>query len=403
MPNDRLSSDLASLAIAREEKRPRSFSGLIVVALLLAGGGGAYVFGKPYLEGKIFKVKVDATEIALLSPAQAQILLTSTGYVMPQTVSKVGAKIQGRISKVLVKEGSQVKAGDLIVLLDDVDQKSAIATARSRSAAAAARAQASRANLAEAEQQARRERALAGRGVSPEATAQDLEARARSLEEVVKAADAEVRAADAEVSALSVNLQHTVLRAPIDGTVVSKPAEVGELVGPQSNAVLELADLRTLEVETDVPEGRLHIVKVGTPTEISLDAFPGRRLRGRVKEINPRVNRAKGTVTVKVAFEDPTDGILPDMAARTSILSAELDANQMAEKPKLVVPGSAVTLRGDSKVVFVLDGDVVHMTPVTLGEAFGSGFEVKSGPPAGTRIVANPAATLSDGTKIQEK
>src|SRR5690606_24655058 len=182
-----------------------------------------------------------------------------------------------------------------------------------------------------------------------------------------------------------------------------------EFVGPQPAGIsvdmggIRIADFSTLLVETDIPETRLAQVKPGGPAESVLDAYSGRRLRGKVKEITPEVDRAKATVKVKVAFVDPLEGVLPDMSARVSFLSEELDAEAIKAPPKTVVPGSAIAERAGSKVVFVIDGDVVRMTPVKLGPSFGSGFELESGPRPGTRVVAGPSEKLQDGQRIKEK
>src|SRR5262249_41534362 len=154
-----------------------------------------------------------------------------------------------------------------------------------RTLAAEARVHTARANLAETDEQARRARGLADRQVGPLATAVDLEARSHALLATVKAAEAEGKAAGAEGATLQTALRQLTVVAPIDGTVLSKPPEVGEVVGPLTS-LLELADLsqQSLVVETDVPEGRLHRVRVGGPCEIVLDAFPSRRRRGETLE-----------------------------------------------------------------------------------------------------------------------
>ena len=121
--------------------------------------------------------------------------------------------------------------------------------------------------------------------------------------------------------------------------------------------------------EADVPEARLGLVKPEAPAEIILDAFQDKRFRGKVKEITPRVNRSKATVVVKVSFTDPSDGVLPEMAARVSFLSKPIEAEALKQKPKTVVPGAAVVERGGEKVVFVIDQGKVRMTPVALGAA----------------------------------
>ncbi|HEX9298426.1 MAG TPA: efflux RND transporter periplasmic adaptor subunit, partial [Polyangiaceae bacterium] len=356
----------------------------------------------PALQSRVFKTEVAVTEIAMVSPAQAAITVTSTGYVVPQTISKVGAKLAGRVAKVMVKEGSVVRMGEVLAELEATDQRSSIAAAGSRAAAAQARVDTARANLAEVQQQVERERALVERGALGRASLEDLQARAKSLDQAVKAAEAEARASQAEINPLKVSLQDRTITAPIDGTIISKPVQVGELVGPQNN-IAEIADFRSLVVETDVPEARLYLIKPASPCEISLDAYPGKRYRGSTLEIGKKVDRAKATVTVKVQFVDPMDGVLPDMSARTSFLSAEVTAEAIKEKPKMVVPANAIAERSGSKVVFVVNEGVARMTPVKVGAPFANGFELVEGPSPGTRVVAQPPVELSDGQRIKEK
>ncbi len=213
------------------------------------------------------------------------------------------------------------------------------------------------------------------------------------------------------VNALGVNLDSYTVRAPISGTVLSDPPELGELIGPALGAssrsgLIEIADFDSLMVETDVPEGRLHMVKIGGPCEIALDAFPGKRYRGTTREIVPRVNRAKATVAVKVGFTDPADGVLPDMSARVSFLAAALDAEAIKAPPKLVVPRAAVVERAGAKVVFVVEDGRVRMTPIAIaGSDPGTGavYELASGPSAGTHVVKDPPADLRDGQEIKDK
>jgi RND family efflux transporter MFP subunit len=271
-------------------------------------------------------------------------------------------------------------------------------------AAARARAATARAQAAEVEVQLKRERALAEKGATATSAVEDLDARWKSLGASISAADADVRAALAEVETLKVNLTYTQVYAPIDGRVIEKPIEVGDSVSPMvASTLVSLADFSTLVVETDVPEGRLGQVKLGSPCEIQLDAFPGKRFRGQAVEIASKVDRSKATVGVKVKFVDDNTGVLPDMAARVSFLGKELDEASMKEPPRLVVPGSAVAERNGQKVVFVIDQGKVRQAPIVLGPAFGDGFEVKSGPTAGTKVVNNPAPDLAEGQNVKEK
>lgn len=420
--HDPLSADLASLRISRDvdpDRRPIWQRALIVLVVLgLIAGGVA--LGLPRLRAHFFRTEVVVTEIALVSPAQASVELTSTGYVVPQTLARVGVKVIGRVTRVAVHEGDRVKAGDLLFQIDNAEQTSALGaaqarvqSARAREAAARARVETARAGVAETKTQYDREKGLADNGVGPRASAENLEKRLRVLEDTLRAAEAEVTSAsaeiaqnEAEVKTLEAGLSNTTVLAPIDGIVLNRPPEVGDLLSPAvaTSPVLEIADFASLRVECDVPEGRLEKVRPDGPAEIILDAFPGKRFRGAVHEISPRLNRAKATALVKVRFIDPPDGVLPEMAARVSFLAKELGADEIKAPPKIVVPSSAIADRQGGKVVFVVgEGDTLRMVAVTLGPVFGTGYELTHGPPAGTRVVKGPTPALTDGQQIKEK
>jgi HlyD family secretion protein len=410
--SDQLSSDLASLKIDRSAPRPKGKSpwGTIVTVVVLLGAAGAgYQYGLPYLSAAVFKTEVETTEVITVSPAQASVELTATGYVVAQSVSAVACKVAGKVKAQHVRQGAKVKPGDVLLEIDPSDQNAAIASAMSQAAAARARIMMAKASVTEFQVQAQRAQSLAQEGIGPKGAADDLNARVDSLKEQVKASEAEAKASDALVAALRVNLGNFTVVAPIAGTVVNKPPELGEFVGPQPAGVaidmggVQIADFSTLEVEVDVAESRLSQVKMGGPAEIVLDAFPSQRFRGKAVEITPKVNRTKATLTVKVAFVDDNDGVLPDMAARVSFLHGELDKEAMKAPPKTIVPSTAVVDVNGSKVVYRLEGGVVRMTPVTLGPAFGNGFEVQSGVSSGTRLVNNPPQGLADGQKVKER
>jgi RND family efflux transporter MFP subunit len=405
--DDRLSSDLASLRIDRNERPPSPSSVRIVrwvigMAVVGAAGITAWHVGAPMLEAKLFKTEVSLTEIALVSPAQAQVQLTSTGYVVPQVEIDISSKLTGRVDKATIHEGSAVKQGQVLFELDASDQRTQVASSQARVAAARAREATARAQLAETALQLQREQKLAASGAIGTATADDLAARAKSLEEQVHATEADVAASQTEVAALSVNLASTTIRTPIDGTVMTKPLQPGDVVNP-GTPMARIADFDSIVVESDVPEARLHLVKMGGPCEIVLDAYPDKRWRGEVTDTSPQLNRAKATATVKVRFLDRDATVLPEMAARVSFLDAPLDAAKLSERPKRVVPGNAVVERAGGKVVFTVDSGAVRMVPVTIGARFGDGYELVDGPAPGTKLVSDPGAALGDGQAIKEK
>ena len=402
--DDRLSADLASLRIDRAPKQ-RSYRALRWVIALAVVGAAAFVgyrVAVPMLEARVFKTEVSVTEISVVSPAQAQVQLTSTGYVVPQVQVDVSSKLVGRVEKVKIAEGDEIKAGQVIFELDPSDQRVLVASAQARVASARAKAATARAQLAEIVLQRDREKKLADTGAIATASADDLAARAKSLEEQVHAADADVSAAQAEVAALSETLANTTIRAPIDGKVITKPLQPGDVVSP-GRSMAKIADFSSIVVETDVPESRLHMVRKGGPAEVVLDAYPDKRWRGEVADVSPQLNRAKASATVKVRILDRDETVLPEMAARVSFLDAPLDEAKMKEPPKTIVPASAVVDRSGAKVVFVVDGGAVRMVPVTIGDPLAGGFVLVSGPAPGTKLVSDPPPALADGQSIKER
>jgi RND family efflux transporter MFP subunit len=402
---DDLSSDLASLKIDRSPPGPSGASALPrllgwLVALGLLSALGVWLY--PRLEAQFFKTEVKTSTILEVSPSLAVTSLTATGYVIAERRSKVGANVPGRIAKLRVHEGDEVKQGDVLVELDADDQKSNLAAAQARMLVSDAKVLSARASLHELHVQLDRQKVLLTQNAAARSVVEDLEARIASANASIAAAQAESRASAAQVQLARITLGRMTVVSPIDGTVLDKPREIGETVDPQS-PLLELADLKSLVVEIDVPESRLSLIKIGGPCEVALDAFAGKRFRGSVREIGKRINRSKATLPVKVVIDDDNSGVLPEMSARVSFLTEALDPQALAAQSKLVVPAAALSPRGDQQGVFVVESGVVRFEPVTLGPKSGDGFELVQGPPVGTRIVMSPDATLSPGQRGKER
>lgn len=400
--NDQLASELASLRIDPTNRRVGSFPWRTLLALLVLGGA-ALAAGPAYsaIAPTLFKPEVQVTEIVQLAPAAGAVDLTATGYVVPLVVAKVGSKVTGRITKAELREGDVVKAGQVLFELDPRDERSQLATAGARVASARARVETARANLDELHVQLARESKLVESGASTRSKVEDLEARKKVLERLVNAASAEQSALGAEASAITRTLDNFVIKAPIDGTVTTRPAVLGDVATPQL-VLVELADFKSLVVEVDVPESRLALVKPKSPCEVLLDAAPNDRLRGEVLEVAPKLNRSKATAVVRVRVLNPPERYFPEMAARVSFLSKALDEQALKAKPKRIIPGAAIVERNGLKMVYVLDAGRVRLTEVKLGPVAGTGFELVDGPPAGTKLVATPAPDLADGALVKE-
>src|SRR4029079_14428529 len=188
-------------------------------------------------------------------------------------------------------------------------------------------------------------------------------------------ARATIGVAEANARNAQVAVDYTVVRAPFDGVILSKSANVGDLVTPFSSAadskgaVVTMADMSTLEVEADVSESSLAKIKVGQPCEITLDALPDVRFRGTISRMVPTVDRAKATVMTKVKFDVIDPRVLPEMSAKVAFLSRDVAAAE--QKPLVSVAADAVAQRDGRSVVFVVRDGAAVAVPVTAGQKLG--------------------------------
>jgi RND family efflux transporter MFP subunit len=367
--------------------------------------------------------EVQTASVAQTTPSVQYQQLTASGFVVAQRRAAVASKASGRLLALTVREGSRVKAGELLARLDASDVQAGLQVAQAAVAQAQALAAQSQAlvrqaqvELANAEAEADRTRQLREQGfVSPQAldAAQRRLDAARASVASAQASAAQAQAgiaqARAQLGVQQVNQGYTEIRAPFDGVVLAKNANVGDLITPFSNAagsqgaVLTLADLSTLEVEADVSEGSLALVKSGMPVEITLDALPGQRFRGQVASIVPTVDRAKATVMTKVRFEALDERILPEMSAKVLFLRQRPSDDEM--KPVLAVPAKALD-DGQAVWKLVADGDTLRVQRVAVktGRALAEAVEVTPAPGAvlssGDRLVASPKG-LKDGQAVK--
>ena len=214
-----------------------------------------------------------------------------------------------------------------------------------------------------------------------------------------------IAAAEAAVDAARVALENTVIRAPFDGTVLTKNADVGEVVAPlaasafSKSAVVTVADLRSLQVEADVAESNLEAIGPDQPCEIVLDAYPDVRYPGVVAKIVPTADRAKATVQVKVAFRGYDARVLPEMSAKVHFLPRP-GRVAVDTQPVLVVPATAVAERNGRSVVFVVEAGRAVEVPVAVGRQLGSSVAVREGLRPGALVVDSVGARLRGGAKV---
>ena len=393
--------DLSRLRIDRDAVRAaprRHLKRWWWLAALLVAGAAFWIFARNA------PVTVELTTISQAYPSQAYTLLNATGYVVAQRKAAVASKATGRLEWLNVREGSQVKAGEILARLESND-----VTAQMQQAAASVHvARALSRGAVGATDPATRalERSrdlLAKKFVSP-AAHDTVVARHEKALAAIHSYKASIAVAQANLRASQVAVEQTLIRAPFDGVVLTKNANVGDVITPFSSAlgsqaaVVTMADMSTLEVEADVSEANLSKVKVGQPCEIQLDALPGQRFRGVVQRTVPTVDRAKATVNVKVRFVDTDARILPEMSAKVAFLSKETPENERA--PRTVVVSSALVERDGRTVAYaVRDGKAVEIT-VQTGAAYGDTLEIKQGLKPGDKVVIKPSARLRDGVAV---
>lgn len=403
---------LGALKIGRRGGRRRRRWPFVVGALVLAGAAALALVPR--------KAEVQAATVQLAYPSQQYNQLSASGYVVAQRRAAVSSKATGRLVELTVREGSVVKMGELLARLDAADVTATLGVSEAavrQSEAALKQAEANlalaQAQQAQADADLRRTLGLAAQGfVSPQST-ETAQTRARTAAANTAAADAArataqagVGQARAQVKVQQVNRDSTEIRAPFDGVVLVKNANVGDLITPFSNAVgtsgavVTLADLSTLEVEADVSESNVGKVRVDQPVEITLDALPEARFRGSVARIVPTVDRAKATLMTKVRFERLDPRVLPEMSAKVNFLSQA--PSEAEQKPVLALPAKAVAEREGRKLVFRIGaGDLLEAVPVAPGRTLGDLVEIAPGPlQRGDRVVLSPAAALEAGRPV---
>lgn len=385
--------DLSSLRIDRSRTETTSSSGrgrLVAITVIVVVVVGLLFY---VLRPQAVAVSV-GTAVATGGGNVAAAGISANGYVVARTKASVSARILGRLDYMGVTEGSRLKKGDIIARLESADYEAALGAARANVAQIEAQLEQARRDLDRA-------RKLSAENVISEAELEDAQTNVRVTE-------AQLEAAQAQADLAAVNLENTRVRAPFDGTVLRKDAEVGEMVAPSSagggltrTAIATMADLATLEVEVDVNEAYIAQIDGDQAARITLDAYPDTSFAGRVRQVVPTADRQKATVMVKVSILDRDPRILPEMGAKVVFLR---DANQAQGRPaarRVRVPAAAVVTTQDGAYVWIVTDDEVRKREIEAGPANGDQIEVRNGLSGGEAVVLSPPAGLEDGDRVR--
>jgi RND family efflux transporter MFP subunit len=372
--------------------------GIVAAALLSTGFLYAQGMLTPAVETRL-------ANVTTVYPAQTFTVLNASGYVVAQRKAALGSKLTSRLVYLAVEEGDRVKEGQIVARLENAD----VVAARDR---AKASIEVTRAALAQAEAELRdatlsyqRAREMLIRKFVSQSTVDTAEARYKSTLAVVANQKANLQLSEAILAEAEVQVDYTAIRAPFDAVVLTKNADIGDIVTPlgaASNArasVITIADRDSYLVEADVAELNINQIEVGQPCEIQLDALPDTRLRGRVHMIVPTADRSKASVLVKVAFIDKDPRILPEMSAKVAFLARDIAADE--RQPVMVVPTSAVIEQDRGTLVYRVRDGYALATPVSLGRRFVDLTEVNTGLTVGDRVVLQPSDVIKNGVKIR--
>jgi RND family efflux transporter MFP subunit len=349
-------------------------------------------------------VEIETATVTLQYPSSSFTLLNASGYVVAQRKAALAAKATGRLEWLGVEEGSRVKSGEIIARLEGRDSEAMQKQAAASVTSASALLDQAKVEFRDAVRSLKRAKELLSQGVVSQADFDTAEARENRARAAVAAATANLAVARAALGGADVSLDYTRIRAPFDGVVLTKNADVGDIVTPLGAAanakasVVTIADLASLRVEVDVSESSLEKVKPGQSCEILLDALPQERFMGQVHTIVPTADRSKATVMVKISFLERDQRILPEMSAKVAFLERPVGSGE--QKPKVMLPKAAVVTRDGKSFVYLLKGETVVEAKIETFDLQRDLIEVKGVKP-GDKIALKPLEKLSNGAKIK--
>jgi len=332
-------------------------------------------------------------------------VLNASGYVTARRRATVASKITGRLTDVAVEEGLPVERGQMLARLDDSQLRAALSLARAQLAAAQRTGDRTRSELKLAGITLDRTRRLLKGDVANRDDMDRAESAVETLEAQLAVELQQAQVAERQVELSAAQLEDSVIRAPFTGIVISKDAQPGEMVSPNSagggftrTGICTIVDMDSLEIEVDVNENYISRVSAGQRVQAVLDAYPNWKIPGEVITTIPAADRQKATVMVRVGFDELDPRILPDMGVKVAFLG---DPRENAEWARTIpIPRTALVRDGGRDIVFVVNGGRAERRAVSVGSASGDQVEIAAGLVAGETIVIEGADKLSDGSAV---
>ena len=404
--------DLSSLKI---DDHARHRGGLGKILAFISAGGGLVLI----VAGLVFALRTHKPVVEVMAARKAQAgeaatLLNASGYVTPRRRATIAAKITARVTAVYAEEGLHVHEGEILARLDDSDAQVRLASARANREAAQAAIQDLQVQLTLAERELHRAEELQKEGIDSVEVLDTSRAAADSLRAKIALAKEQVNASQSMIAVAQQDVDNCTVRAPFTGEVVSKDAQVGEMVSPVSagggftrTGIATIVDMNSNEIEVDVNESFIARVKDGQPVTATLDAYPDWKIPAKVRTVIPTADRQKATVKVRISFDHLDPRILPDMGVKVAFLDTSEQSSGKSKSanaaPQTLIPQDAVIQDGGKPVVFVLHDTKVERRAVSLGGDHGTDVEVFAGITSGESVVVKPPEGLHDGEEVEIK
>jgi HlyD family secretion protein len=440
-----METELKSLRIDRSAKRsqePRRAGKWIALSAVIV----AVVFAATFAFRRLQAVPV-VHVVSVASPDAAasgeQVILSATGYIIAAHKIEVASKVNGRVAWIGVDKGDHVTAGQVLVKLEDDEYRAQVAQYQGavanleaklaedlngsrpeEIAKAKADVRQSEADLANSRVSLERTRQLVKEGVLAQQTLDDAQAKydgdsakVASLErtldlsvlgprkEEIDQVRAQIAQAKGSLAYAQTQLDNTVIRAPITGTILDRNVEKGEFittgfVGDKGakGYIVTMADLNDLQVELDISQNDFPKLGPQQKGTVTTDAYPDRKYAGFVEQVSPEADRAKATVQVKVKVLNPDSYLRPDMNA-TVAFRGDAQSSPTSARPYVSIPQSAVR---DGSVFVVVDQHARKRT-VKVGASANGNTLIESGLNGGEDLIADPPPGLADGQKVEAK
>lgn len=442
-----MDTELSSLRIDKTHRRSNDSNPLVkwgllalVAAVVLAGA--VVVYKKATAATPVHVVRVQSPVAA--ADAGEQVILTATGYIVAAHKIEVASKVNGRVAWIGVEKGDKVKVGQVLVRLEDSEYRAQFTQAQGQLenlqahlaellhgsrpeeiGKARADVNEARADLENYKITLDRTRSLVQDGVLSKQSLDDAQAkydgsvaRVNSLQhtldlavlgprkEEIDQVRGQIMQAQGQVAYAQEQLDNTLIKAPVTGTILDRNVEKGEFVTTgfvgdkgAKGYIVTMADLNDLKVELDISQNDFPKLGPHQKGIITTDAYPDRKYQGIIDEISPEADRSKATVQVKVKVLNPDDYLRPDMNATVNFYNDAQAASTGSTRSVIIIPRAAI----NNGSVFVAFNGRSKKVPVTVGGSTAQGVMIDHGLIGGEDLIVDAPADLKDGQRVEVK